>query len=94
MLNQKTRIGNSTGEIVSVSDVKQLDLPATPTAEKAVYVKLTPGTPLFAKVEKVSEILGTSMTQAARFMMQNGFLGFRRFLKDNLENEVELESRD
>ncbi len=86
--------GKSTGETARELEVRQLELPEVEPVEKAVYVKLTPGTPLFEKVQTVSGVLGTTMTQSARFMMRNGYLGFRRFLSDNLINEVEFEGND
>jgi len=51
-------------------------------ASKPIYVKLTPGTDLYIKVQRVAEIADVQPTLAARMMMRNGWLGFRRFLSE------------
>lgn len=50
--------------------------------DKAFYVKVSPRTELYQKVDKVAVLLDIKLTQAARLMMRNGYLGFRRFLID------------
>lgn len=53
-----------------------------PVTEKTIYVKLTPGTDLYIKVCRVADIASVTPTLAARMMMRNGWLGFRRFLTE------------
>lgn len=51
-------------------------------AKKSVYVKLTQYTELYVKVERCAQLMDVPMTKAARLMMRNGYLGFRRYLED------------
>lgn len=65
----------------------EMDLKDPP--EKAIYVKLTPGTPLFNQVCKVAERIGESPTQAARRLMGVGWIGFLRAIRYDLKGEKE-----
>ncbi len=57
---------------------QQMVLNLTDPPEKAIYVKLTPGTDLFNKVVLVSEHLEVTPTKAARVLMSGGFLSYIR----------------
>lgn len=57
---------------------QQLKLDLTNPPEKAIYVKLTPGTDLFNKVVLVSEHLEVAPTKAARVLIAGGFSGYIR----------------
>ncbi len=54
----------------------ELDLGDPP--EKAIYVKLTPGTDLFNQVVLVSNHLEVTPTKAARILMKQGFSNYMK----------------
>ena len=64
----------------SEKSMKQLEIPAPARRQdKVLYVKITPNTELYIKVQFVARLLAIKPTRAARMMMRNGWLGFKRF---------------
>ncbi len=74
--------GEPTGETSEKLPVQgELILGPAPD-EKAIFIKLSPGTDLYVKVKRVAKIADVKPSKAGRMMMRNGWLGFRRFLAE------------
>jgi len=55
-----------------------LEINLTDPPDKAIYVKLSPGTELFNKVVMCSEHLRVPPTKAARMLLRAGWIGFTK----------------
>lgn len=79
MLNEiKKEVGESTGRVLDVFIAKQMELDLTNLPEKAIFIKLSPGTELFNQVVMVSQHLEVKPARAGRILMKAGLLGYNK----------------
>lgn len=71
--------GLPTGKTAEKSHASEEDAVSNTETERPIYIKLTPGTDIYIKVLTVANKLDVNPTRAARYMMRNGWLGFKRF---------------
>ncbi len=57
---------------------KQLEMELIKPPDKAIYVKLTPGTELFNRVVACAEHLEVKPTKAARILLRAGWAGYAK----------------
>ncbi len=68
--------GKNIGEVCAEFEGEQMEISLTEDAQKAIYVKLSPGTELYNRVVMCSQHLEVKPTRAARMLMRSGWLAF------------------
>ncbi len=68
--------GAATGRTVAEFTGMQMAMELTDLPDKAIYIKLTPGTDLFNKVVLCSRHFEVKPAKAGRLLMRAGWLGY------------------